>query len=530
MMLAGPGLLEMVMLLLFGSGGMSNEFLSLLDARAYFASRKVEVSVSRMVELATREPANAKDQVSQLLALRWLAEEPAQVKRAKDFARILDSIEQVALGKKAQDPQGFAAEYAAFTAVKLGSTRVQQPVSRLPDNSVRQDALAWFPPSVQFVGASDLRGGPADIETGKTMREFLLKFMPPQAQEELFGVAEKLGNVRIDRFAVGYAPPSKEEKEGRIFFRITGKGDQKRLVELLKQTNPGMTTKELKGFRGPHVVLLQSQARFGMPGMAVVGNTDLLVAGVENPRDNSTQLVEQMLAVRAGKEKNVLSSPLEKLLKKTSTRATAIVAGELTNEMRFSFMHGPEAFRAFPKTLLGELLRTKDGLQARFQGTLETAAESKQFVDDVARLKKLTKEGLKKFSQNVPPGFPVPPKTFEHLDKMLDSIKAQAKGESVSVHMSVPADLFKAMINFGAGVWALGPAAGPAQPAPAVKTPVDTKTDVNKKIEEKKESRPKKGASLRLPGRALAFAVPARPELTRPRPAITCLHEYAERL
>jgi hypothetical protein len=521
------GMTEILVLLLIGAGGLPSDFVSLLDAKGYFESRQIEMKVPRMVELATREPANAKDQVSQLLALRWLAEEAAQVKKATDHADILAKIEQVALGKKAQDPLGFAADYGKVAAVALGSNKVEAPFQKLPDNSVRQDALTWFPPTVQIVVASDFRNtAPTSLDSGKMIRSMLLQFMPPQAREEFYSVAEKLGNVRIDRIAYAYAAPSEEDKQGRHYVRITGKGDHKRLVDLLKEASPGMVCKEQKGFRGQRVTLLVNQREHhGPPGIAVVGDTDFIMAGRDNPQGKDQEIIEQVLAIRAGRAKNMLGGKLDSLLKKTSPQSSTIAVGEIPNEVRTAFTRGPEAFRVFPKTVVAELVRKKATIEGKLQGIMDNADDAKNFGEDAERLRKKGIQELKNAAQNVPPFLPIPPKTFEQLAKVLETLKVEAKGTSVHARMTIPEETLKALASIG------GLGFGGAVPVPP---PPPPKIEIKEKDTEKKpaplEKKGEKGARLGVSSRYLALAAfGIGPELTAVRPTIACLHDYADR-
>jgi hypothetical protein len=430
----------------------------------------------------------------------------------------------VARGQKARDPQGFAAEYARLAAVALGSKTVRPPLRRLPVSSARQDAFTWFPDSVKIVAAQDFRTDePLSFEAGKGLRQLMLGgiFVPPQFQEELYKAAEMVGNVRIDRFAIGFTPdPQGGAASGKIYMRFTGKGDPRRLLAAFRQNNPGLVTKEVKGFRGQRVTTVQ----FGNnrePGMALVGDSDVIIAGYEGRQQpNVMELVDQVLAVRAGRQKNALSGPLGKLLQKLSPRASAVAAGELPNEMRNGLMQ-PPGFSVFPTTVLAELVRDKRGARLRWEGKLDNADDAKAFVADVDRLKKMGLEGLKTARQNMPPGLPVPPGTFKMMTKVLESVKAQAKGPEVHGSMTIPAEAFKLLTNLGA-VGVVGGAAAP----PAKAKAVEEAPKPAKKGETKKAPPPEKGSALRAPGRDLARA---RPALTRPRPAIACLHEYAAR-
>jgi hypothetical protein len=511
------GAFEILILMFLGGGGLSTDLVSALDAKSYFQSRNVEVTTDKLVELATKDPTDGKTQIAQLLALRTLAEDAAKVKKAKNYQEILAKIEEVAEGKKAQDPQGFAAEYGKMAAVALGSRRVEPPVLEMPENSARQDAFTWFPDSVKIVAAMDFRSGQVlSPDGGKAMRQMMFGgiFFPGQALAEVANLADKFGNVRADRVAIAFTPDPQNPQHGRIYVRITGKGDPRRIVEVIKQEGiKGTVVKELKGFRGQRVITVQPAQNRG-PGMALVGDTDFLIAGHDGgPQANQMEVLDEVLAVRAGRAKNVLSGPLGASLKKLSPRANAVAAGELPDELRNGLMQ-PPGFTVFPSRVLAEMIRNKNSAKVRWEGKLKDADDAKAFVADVDRLKKMGIEGLKEAKQKLPPGLPLPPKTFEILTKVLESVKAEARGAEAHGTVTVPVEALKLITTFGA----LGAAAPPAVPAPPIPPP-------------KVEAKPlKKGASLRVPGRdAARAALCPGPVLTRPGPAIPCLHEYADR-
>jgi hypothetical protein len=246
-----------LMMVLLGPSGVGSDLVSLVDANAYFQAHNITVTTDKLVELATKDPVDGKTQIAQLLALRQLAVDAAKIKKAKNYQEILKKIENVAQGKTAQDPEGFAAEYARMTAKALGSDKVRPLVRLMPENSARQDAFTWFPQSVKFVAAVDFRGDqPLTAGAGKALRELYAQFVPLQAWDEVFKVVDKLGNVRIDRFAIGYTPAAGKDDEGRIYMRISGKGDPKRLIAVFKEADKRIVVKEQKGFRGQRVTLL----------------------------------------------------------------------------------------------------------------------------------------------------------------------------------------------------------------------------------------------------------------------------------
>jgi len=248
---------ELAMMLILMSSG--NDVLSLIDPADFFKSRNVPVTLEKMVELATTPAANPKAEISQLLALRYLAEDAA-VKKAPNLAEILKKVEEVAEGKKGPDTAGFAAEYARRTAVALGS-KLAPPKAGAPDDSVRQDAMNWFPKTAGFVAGIDLRqGGRGLTKDAAEMRQKLVKFMPAMAKDELYRMVEETGNLRLDRASLAYQEDPQNGKEGKLYIRLTGKGNHKGLVAYLrKMMPPAWQFKEMKSFRGQPIGLFWRQ-------------------------------------------------------------------------------------------------------------------------------------------------------------------------------------------------------------------------------------------------------------------------------
>ena len=98
------------------SGNSVDDIVTLLPAEDYFQSRRIDTTIEKMMELAAKEPVDGKSSIQQLLALRVLGDDPAKVKKANGFAGHLQILKEIAAGEKAQDKQGFAKEYAAWSA------------------------------------------------------------------------------------------------------------------------------------------------------------------------------------------------------------------------------------------------------------------------------------------------------------------------------------------------------------------------------------------------------------------------------
>ena len=113
------GFAEVLVLALMSGGMASADLVSLVQPQHYFQARKIDVSIDRMVDIANTEPKDAKAQIMQLTALRYLADETEAFKKAPNYATNRQALEAIAQGKKAQDPLGFAQDYANRVLARL---------------------------------------------------------------------------------------------------------------------------------------------------------------------------------------------------------------------------------------------------------------------------------------------------------------------------------------------------------------------------------------------------------------------------
>lgn len=458
------------MVLFFLTLNSGNDLVSVLDPAEYFKARKVQVTVDKMVELATTQASNGKGQVQQLFALRLLAQDAAEVKKAKNFADILKSIEEVAEGKKAQDLQGFAAEYARKTAIALGS-QLAPTKEGIPENSAKQDAVSWFPKQSTVVLSLDYRNDGA--QGGKEMDELrkkLLASMPPFVTEQIYQAAEEMGNVRLDRFSLGCAENAQNVNDGDVYLRFTGKLDHKRFVAYLKKKLPGnVQFKETKSFRGKPISLFWTPNQ--APAIALVGDNDLIMAGpMGGPNRDSLKIVEEVLDVHRGKVPSVLEGPLAAKLKTVSPTAVGMIVGNVPQsmhkEMTRDMPAGP-GYKAFPKEVVIEMNYKGKDLQVKLQTELKDAEEAKSFV---ATTNALVQLGLVQLQNPppFPPNFPNTDKLLKGATDLLKSIKVDAKGKDISGSLTVGPELIQSYMGMALFLVAeLRGAAAPLPPPPA---------------------------------------------------------------
>src|SRR5262249_11018514 len=162
--------------------------------------RGIEITQAKMLELASVTPTDGKSQIQQLLALRALGGMGAKVKADR---RVMDTLQQVAEGKKASDPLGFAREYALAALDRIEGREPVLPT--MPKDSMRKDAFAWFPLGVNLVGGIDLRHTQGVKVESTDLSKFVEKMIKRgNQQEKFYDLLEKAGNVRFERIAVGF--------------------------------------------------------------------------------------------------------------------------------------------------------------------------------------------------------------------------------------------------------------------------------------------------------------------------------------
>jgi hypothetical protein len=429
------GAMELVFLMAFNAGGVPTDLVSFLKAEDYFQARNIEVNAGEMLRLAGTEPKDAKTSLQQLLALRWLADHPTDLKKATEARKLLETL---AAGKKG-DAQGFAREYATAALAVLDGKA--PPVRTMPENSIKVDALSWFPEKSAIFGGTDFRPADAKLTGDDSLRglaQRAIMLSNARARAEIYGIAESLGNVRVDRVSMAFEPDAKGS--GKIYIRVTGLADRGRLAGLIQQQNKNATAKEEKGPKGEPITLLEQGGR--EPALALIGDTDLIVAGHAHGSDgNNLEVVKEVLAVRAAGKGSVTAGPQADLLKEAPATATALVIGRLPlprkdiqNAMGVEFASLiPDRFRV-QKT-------TSKSTDVGWYGTFDKAEDAKAFVAQVAKLKDQGIMGLKAIPENLK----IKKETVALLIKTLEGVKAEADGKTVSGGVQIAPEVTRAV-------------------------------------------------------------------------------------
>lgn len=430
----GIGASELVMLLVM-TGLPANDLASLIEPEGYLRSRGVELKADKLIELAVQEPKTGKEQMIQLLAIRWLGKHADEVKKI-DGA--VDTLREIAEGKKGRDAQSFARDQAARALARIEGKPAPTP-RRLPAGSVRSEALAWFPATALVVGATDLR--PPVGAAGPDPEAFaavIAALVPEREMKPVYDFVDAVGNIRLDRVSVAFETNETEPDKSKIWVRFTGAADRKRLEAFLAKEFPEREERKPpsgKGFRGEPVVILSKKD--SAPAFALVGNTDLVMAGYKSNQGNHIELVDALLAVRAGKSKGVRVGPFDEVLKGINENASQLLIAKVPENFRSSLFPGlPLADKDLPTRVVVEVTGGK-AITARVRGTMKSEDDAAQAAKSLESLKA---EGIKHL-KDIPAEANVPRDLVNVARKVLDSMKIATDGAVLTLTAEVPSNV-----------------------------------------------------------------------------------------
>jgi hypothetical protein len=438
----GLGPMEVIVLLALGGGGQTGELAAFLPADIYFQSRNIETKIDTLVALASKEPADGKTQIAQLLALRMLAERADEVKKAENYKDLVKKIERIAKGEIAKDAHGFSRAHANHTLTALGGTG--KPSEAKPSD-LRKDTLNWFPASATLVGAFDFSGQEASAEQGRELRKFWSKVLKPRDWDGVFAVAEQIGNVRVDRLGFAFHEGKKRSDPlssdgGEIFVRISGRASHERLVKAFNAAVPPPPRPGKRNYvaseKEPGGLMVSTFK--GLPGLpfqlCLIGDSDFFFAVSHDEKEPFGKI----FAVRAGKHDSVLQGVLKDSLAKVSKKASGLMVGDVPKGMRDGLAR---EFGVAPKSIRSEILREKLGIDIKFEGTFANADEAKTFTAKAFELRKMALNGIDK----MPKDLPLPAAAIAAVKRTIQSIQIQADGAAVKGGVLVPSELLRTL-------------------------------------------------------------------------------------
>jgi len=430
------GFAEVVMLALLGGGINSTDLVALVQPTHYFQTRQIDATFDKLIELAGREPKDAKTQIQQLVALRHLADESDKLKKTANYGAYRAVLEQIASGKKGADPSAFAQDYAQRVLVKLDGSQREIPKLK----PMRAEALSWFPDDLTFAAAADLR---QTNMSGVDSFKDLVKLIPERAKKEIYDFVEQTGNVRIEQAAIGIADNGGQRDEMKIFMRFSGKGKQAWLVPALKKLGRDrVTEKTSKDDKGTPLTFLQDSD--SPPIIMFLGDTDILIYGYSGNNAKHDKLTEEIFAARSGKKANAAAGTLKAPLGKIPDRSIAFAVGAIPSEMKREF----RAFGVTPDRIIAFAERTQTGIDLQLQASMANGDDTKTFVQKVSELRMQGIAGLQEaMKQPLPPGSP--PVPFQAMINFLETLQVQGQDNGAQVRAVVPDGLIQQMGTMG---------------------------------------------------------------------------------
>jgi hypothetical protein len=265
-------------------------------------------------------------------------------------------------------------------------------------------------------------GGKTSDKVLEQMRKLLAKSVPEKERAVAFDVLDTIGNVRLDRIAGAFQIEDKGNAR-RIYVRFTGAADAKRILDFIALASKGRVKPETKKGPGGEEIMFIAKDEMAY---AFVGNSELVFLGDQEGK-NGAGLIDEVLAVKAGKKKSLAEGPLGALLRGVPEDARILFAGEVPEEARKGMTAKGSPLRAAPKNFLFHAVG-EEKLTLSLSGTLKDKEEAEAFAESLLGLKQM---GLKALD-DLPPQAMVPPEVLKRFKQTLQAAKVAADGSSVT--------------------------------------------------------------------------------------------------
>jgi hypothetical protein len=424
----------LIMLALAGNG--ANDAAAYLDPADYLKAHHVELKAKDLAALVNRSAKDGEGQMKQLLAIRWLATHPDEVRPMREV--VLDNLRAVAEGKEGHDTNGLAREHAARALARLEGTSLP-PGRPIPADSVRAEGLRWFPAEANMLVAIDLRAPPTVVPVdSEELSRLLAVMVPPRDWRGVYDFVDQVGNFRLDRVSLAFELEKDRPGPKRIWTRFTGAGDARALEKFMAKELP--ERQERKGPRGEAIVVLTRKEH--APACAFFGNTDFLVVGYLDEGKNHLEVLDALLDVSAGKARSALAGAFADDLKKVGPRAQGLFVVELLGGFGLELAHALD-LTELPKQVLVETTSGKV-FQVRVRGRMKDNEEAAKLAEKLRQFQHKAKAELKR---ELPPDADVSPKLVEVMREVVEGIKIEVDGPTVVASAQVKTERGNAVLQ-----------------------------------------------------------------------------------
>lgn len=423
----GPA--EMLLLLLFSSGGSMPDAISIFPAEDYFKMRGIETTQEKMFELASANTTTAREHVMQIQALRML--ETMNVTGAD-----IKKVREIAAGRMGKDPTGFAQKYAQKVL-----HRAEGEPERPLEKAKATDAIEWFPSEAKLTGAIDFRLARIPGIRGGPGAPNLWKFLPEKAKREVlekaFEVIEQTGNVEIYRGSVALVKPDNKGNMPRVYARFTGNFNQEWVIRTIE----GFMKVRFEERKGPGGEKYQFVEIFDV-GLAFLNNNECLIAAPSNhDKGGGGKMIDEMLEIKAGKKESVLKGKhVKDMIDKVPPGAVGFLAFAEPEDLFSFLLNLPEG--GAPKKFVFFVTPAIKALDIQAEAVMRDEEKAKMAVKFVSTTRQEAIQALKNFGMNGFPGVPT-----DALIQLLESVQVEGKASSVHVRLLLPEALIRSIVD-----------------------------------------------------------------------------------
>jgi len=429
----GLGPAEVLILLLLSSGGSMPDAVSIFPAGDYFKMRGIETTQAKMMELAGTEPKTAKAQIQQLQALRVLASDP------KLEAATLALVRDVAMGKRANDKQGFAKKYAQKVLASVGEN-----VEPVMVKAKAAEALEWFPADATLAAVVDFRlariPGFPQTHAEPAIWKIVPEKVKRQILEKAFEVLEETGNVEVYRGSMAMAEGNNGLNDPRLFARFSGRFNQEWLVAAVKKLTPAVI-ETAKGAGGETYQYMEIEG----VALALMNDSEFFLAGQfdRGMPGAGPKRLQEMLEIKAGKKDSVLKGKhLKDLFAKVPPAALGLFVMELNAQAKGVFAFLGDKVHAPDKVVLFATPAFK-AIDIQFEGMMQNGDHAKTTVKGIGEFRDMGIQLLKQIEGKAPiPGFSSRP-----FIQLLESLQVEPKADSVHVRLLLPEDVIRSIVD-----------------------------------------------------------------------------------
>ncbi|MFL5340639.1 MAG: protein kinase domain-containing protein [Gemmataceae bacterium] len=310
-----------------------------------------------------------------------------------------------------------------------------------PSRERMLEVLHWFPQESTFFGVIDFTPFGSLTIDSPLVQTLLDKLAPPPARAAFDH--DNFAGTRLDRVSFALVENASKRGETRMYVRLSGQFNRTRMTRFLLERIKDATAKPGAGVGQDNVTLISSPT--DPPAIALVGETDVLLAGYPNDGKNNRdpQLIQQALELRLYAEgappwvkPNLTAGSYEKELNSLPGKSFAVVMGDLPETLRKAALgDGKSPMRSLPRFV--SLTAAREPSSLRFESRLPGPKEATMFAEDLdkqlvegsASLKKLPQEAL-----------------AAGLAQGLGAAKLVASGNKVTIDLNLPEDALGALV------------------------------------------------------------------------------------